>query len=45
MPSWMLGWKDQEVLIKVEGSASTFMGSYIGQGRECFLGANSNDQS
>ncbi len=32
-------------LIKVEGSTSTFRGSYHGSGKECFIEANINNQS
>jgi hypothetical protein len=32
-------------LVKVEGSASTFSGSYLGLGRECFIEANIGNQS
>jgi hypothetical protein len=31
-------------LIKVEGSASDFRGSYLGLGRECFIEANISKQ-
>ncbi len=40
-----IGCVDQVVLIKVEGSASAFSGSHIDYGRECFLEANSDNQS
>ncbi len=40
--AWVQG---PSVLIKVEGSESTFWGSYLGQGRECFIEFNIDKQS
>jgi hypothetical protein len=44
MPSWMAWVQRPSGLIKVEGSASAFRGSYLGLGRECFIEANINKQ-
>ncbi len=40
MPSWLVWVEKPSGLIKVEGSASTFMGSYLGLGRQYFIGEN-----
>ncbi len=40
MPSWMAWVQRLSGLIKVEGCASTFMGSYLRLGRECYIGTS-----
>jgi hypothetical protein len=45
MPSWMAWVQRTSGLIKVEVSPSIFRGGDLGLGRECFVGANNDNQS
>ncbi len=45
MPSWMAWVQRLSGIIKVEGCASAFMGSYLSLGRECFIGMIIDKQS
>ncbi len=40
-----LGCRDQVVLLKVGGSASALRAEHIDKGSECFIRANTNNQS
>jgi len=45
MPNWLVWVEKPSGLIKVEGSASAFMGSYLGLCREYFIGENIDNES